>query len=101
MDGQTTHGNWWYAVGSNVGYQTAYGTTGKGIPGPLGTGTTTAANRVVNHVELWVKSVRSNARNCAEWNCQEWCTYFNVADEIAGIYADSGCDDGTDDMCKC
>merc|ERR1712127_93909 len=91
LGGQTTHGNWWYAVGSNVVFLDG---SGKGIPGPLGSGTTTAVDRVVNHVELWVKSVRSNARNCAEWNCQEWCTYFNVADENAGIYADSGCDDG-------
>jgi hypothetical protein len=61
-----------------------------------------AANAIVSHVELWVKTVRSNARNCADWNCLDWCTYFNLADESAGIYADNGCaPDGADDECKC
>ena len=101
MDGLTTSGSSWYSVGSNTGYGYAHGTKIRGIPGPRGTGTTVAANAIVSHVELWVKTVRSNARNCADWNCQEWCTYFNVADESVGIYADNGCDDGTDNECKC
>ena len=94
LDGQTTHRNWYYAVGTSSGYKGS-------IPGPRGTGDAAhnTDNMWVHRVELWVKNV-ADARHCADWTCTEWCENFSADDEAAGLYTANGCDaDG--DMCSC
>ena len=43
----------------------------------------------------------SNPMRCSEWSCTEWCTFFDLADEDAGVYKANGCIDDGLDGCGC
>ena len=93
LDGQTTHPHWFYAVATTNAWR-------NGIPGPrlldgkLVTG--------IKRAEFWVKNIEhSNPVNCKDWTCAEWCQFFDVDAESAGVYADQDCNEDGGDECSC
>ena len=43
--------------------------------------------------------IRSNYMNCHDWNCAEWCKFYD--DALVDEYVAQGCDDDGFDTCAC
>ena len=44
---------------------------------------------------------RCDTRNCANWECKEWCHCFDEKAEHYGLYEHHGCGSDGSDVCKC
>ena len=42
----------------------------------------------------------SSVAYCQQWTCEEWCSYFSVADEQTGVYATNQCVTDATNVCK-
>ena len=46
-------------------------------------------------------SFKCDTRNCANWECKEWCHCFDEKAEHYGLYEHRGCGSDGADVCKC
>ena len=46
-------------------------------------------------------SEKNSPLRCVNWDCSQWCKYFDQATEDAGLYTAAGCPDDSASTCSC